>query len=190
MIPGWKDWVRAHVFGRVASVIRFAQVTVNTASGDGDAVQGNQTTDEEAPGDYQYQVRRLWPFGIRSRPPAGVDAAVVHAFGGSTNGMMVGAESPEYGPDDLQDGEVCIYAKKAGARIKIDVDGKITIDAPDTADVVVNGGVARVNREGDAVVQNSPMATWMSAVTLATGVPALVGTDIGLTGPGALRFKA
>lgn len=157
-----REWIN----NRIASVIRFAQVCLNTASGDGDSVQGHETTNEEAEGGYQYQTRRIWPFGIRSRPPKGCDAVVVHVFGGASNGVMVGAESPEYGPDDLEDGEVAIYAKKSGAVIKIDKDGKVTIDAPNTTDVVVNGGTLKVARDTDPTNNG----TWAHTPASGTGV--------------------
>ena len=131
---------------RVASLVRMSQVALSTASGDGDAVQGNETTSEEVQGGYQYEVRRLWPFGIRSRPPANVDAVVVHAFGGPTNGIMVGAESPEYGPSDLAEGETAIYCKAANAVIKFDKDGNITVTAaPDKSVTVQASGTGAVN---------------------------------------------
>lgn len=140
MQPGWKDWVRSQILRATGSLVRYAQVSNNTASGDGDAVQGHQVDDDEQAGGYDYPVRRLFPFGLRSRPPAGVDACVVHAFGGSTNGIMLAAESPAYGPGDLEDGEVAIYAKAADAVIKIDKDGKITIDSPNGQNVEVTAG--------------------------------------------------
>lgn len=165
MIPlGWYDIVRGMIAQHVGRMVRFARVSVNTASGDGDSVHGHQPGDEEE--EYQYQIRRLWPFGIRSRPPAGVDAVVVHAFGGATNGIMVGAESPEYGPGDLAEGETAIYCKASGTVIRLDKDGAITVEtkanqainiaagtgaavnisAGTGASVVVNGGANNVAR--------------------------------------------
>jgi phage gp45-like len=125
---------------RVAAIVRFSQVTANTASGNADAVQGNTTVDETDTINYQYTVRRLWPFGIRSRPPTGVDSVVVHAFGGSTNGLMVGAESAEYGPDDLEEGETAIYSHASGAVIKIDKNGAIEVTSSSGQAVTVSAG--------------------------------------------------
>jgi phage gp45-like len=202
--------LKFYVQQRVASSIRFAQVSLNSATGYDDAVQGHQTTEEEQPGGYQYQVRRLWPFGIRSRPPAGVDAAVVHAFGGSTNGMMVGAESPQYGPDDLEDGETAIYSSVNASVLLADedgntaitsaTDGDVTIDAHGTGETVVNGGTARVARDNDPCDISGALATWMGQVEtainfLSPGAVAPLSTTF-LTNPGiainggAARFKA
>lgn len=132
-----REELRARIDMRAASLIRFAQTTTNTASGDGDAVAGHETDEEAGEPTYQYLTRRLWPFGIRSRPPTGIDSVAVHVFGGSINAVMLGAESPEYGPSDLEEGEVAIYAKASGAVIKIDVDGNITIDASASKNITV-----------------------------------------------------
>lgn len=77
------------------------------------------------------RARRMWPFGIRARPPQGVEATWVAPMGAASNRIYVAGESNSYGPLDLKDGEVCIYnAKDAGSvvcRIKLDADGHITV---------------------------------------------------------------
>jgi len=178
--------IREYVSAKVSAIVRASTVSLSTASGNGDKVDGHLTYEDEAPGGYDYTVRRLWPFGIRSRPPVGCDAVVVHAFGGSTNGVMVGAESSVYGPSDLVEGEVAIYAKKAGAVIKIDVNGKVTIDAPNTTDVVVNGGTKKVARVDDTTnpgvisLSSTGPVLGLYTVTLtytnAAGTPTTVGS--------------
>lgn len=185
MTAAFRQWIKEYVAAKVSAIVRASTVSRSTASGDGDKVDGHITFEDEAPGGYDYTVRRLWPFGIRSRPPVGVDAVVVHAFGGSTNGVMVGAESSVYGPSDLQEGEVAIYAKKADAMIKIDVDGKITIDSHSGANVVVNGGsksVARVDdltNPGALIISQvgvAPNITLTLSYTDATGVVTALGS--------------
>lgn len=188
--------LKAYVVQRVASAIRFGQVTKNSASGNADAIQGNETERDEQDGGYQYTVRRLWPFGIRSVPPTGIDAVVVHAFGGPTNGILVGAESAEYGPSNLQVGETAIYNKVTGAVIKIDVDGKITIDAPAGVDVVVNGGTLKVARVTDSTTGHVHTAGTLMCPNTGTGIAVAVtgstasATDTIASGAGAARFKA
>jgi phage gp45-like len=111
----------------------------------------------------------MWPFGLRSRPPSGVEAVVVLVNGAATRAVMVSAESAKYGPSDLEEGESALYNKTA-AVIRIWKDGKITIDA-DNADLVVNGGNAKVARVGDKAKivtgLTAPLYQWMKAVETA-----------------------
>ena len=141
MIAALRQEMRDRIDMRIASVLRVARVALTTESGDGDAVDGHETDPADGEPSYQYPTRRIYPFGIRSRAPAGCDSVVIHAFGGAVNGVLLGAESPEYGPGDLASGEVAIYAEKAGAVIKIDVDGKITITSAAGAAVAITAGV-------------------------------------------------
>lgn len=193
----------------IAWVVRFAQVVRSTADGQGDQVAGRADSDEP---DQQVPVRRIWPFGLRSRPPAGCDAAVVHVNGGSSNGIMVGAESSAYGPDDLEDGEAALYCKVAGCLFKMTMVGKveltsasgqaIAIDAGSGADVVVNGGSLKVARVTDPVNLGACFVTLngsgaVTAVTingtaLPVGADALSPPNRGTvaSGGGASRFKA
>jgi len=122
----------------------FEKVTQNTADGERDAVQGHADGD---PSDQQFDlpVRRVWPFGLRSRPPVGVWAAVVPC-GSIANSLMVGAESKKFGPSDLKDGELAIYNKVTGCVIKLDENGKVSISS-------ATGQVAELNGDTFAMVQ-------------------------------------
>lgn len=183
----WNEF-RDYVRQALGWVVRFSRVAGNTADGGKDTVEGRATGSDEQ--SYAYLVRRIWPFGIRSRPPAGCDAVVVHANAGSSNGVMVGAESTRYGPSDLKDGEVCLYNK-----------GTATVKLDENDQVVVNGGSIPVAREGDAVARNNAMATWMSAVEAAlsaAGSPTASpwsgvspqSSNIALVAEGAENFRA
>lgn len=105
----------------LAAVIRFTRTASASEDGQDDACEG-RGSDDEAP---KLGVRRLWPFGIRSLPPEGVDALVVHANGGSTNGVMLGAESKAYGPSDLKTGETALYCIKEGTLYRLTEVGKV-----------------------------------------------------------------
>ena len=118
----------------------------SSADGHDDALEGRVADDEP---DYQIPVRRLWPFGMRSRPPAGVEVVVVYPDGSPVSGVEVGAESSKYGPSDLEEGEAAVYCSAGGTIIKLDKDGNITIDAASGKDVIVNGGNAKVARVDD-----------------------------------------
>ena len=139
----WSE-IRDFVYQAVGWVVSYSRVAKSSAGGNDDEVEGRSEPDEPS---YQIPVRRLWPFGLRSRPPAGVEAVIVLVNGGATRAVMVGAESAKYGPSDLAEGEAALYGATA-AVIRIWTDGRITIDG-DGADVVVNGGGAKVHRVGD-----------------------------------------
>lgn len=159
--------------GIVARAVRFSSVANTSELGDkNDSVDGRSEAGEPAA---QVSVRRLWPFGLRSRPPAGVDAVVVHANGGSSNGVMVGAESSKYGPTDLEVGEACVYSSANPEVLRARETGKTELSSAQSQDVVVNGGTLKVARATDQVEALAALATWAGQVELAItnlgGVP-------------------
>lgn len=163
-----------------ASWVVFASsVAKSSASGFEDELEGRGAPDEP---ESQWSVRRLWPFGLRSLPPAGVDAVAVHANASPSAGIMVGAESPEYGPSDLADGEACLYNLTTGTEIRLKADGSITINAASGKDVIVNGGTAKVARVGDSVTVTG------TCPNTGTGTVAIAATAT--IAAGAARFKA
>lgn len=199
------EWLRDYVTTVVARAVRFTQVASTSANGYTDAVDGHAGGGTDP--NYRLSVRRLFPFGLRSRPPAGVDCVVVHANGGITNGIMVGAESTRYGPSNLNVGEVAIYSIAAAAMIKIDKTGVITILSSDTkniaiaatgtGEVVVNSGTLEVARDTDPVNagtltgQAGPYPVVFTHVDAKTSA-VTIGQSVQLTGKitdGAARFK-
>jgi phage gp45-like len=188
----WSD-VRDFVYQAIGWLVSYTRVAKSSAGGSDDEVEGRSEPNEPS---YQIPVRRMWPFGIRSRPPAGVEAIVVLVNGGGTRAVMVSAESAKYGPSDLDDGESALYNKTA-AVIRLWSDGHVSIDA-DNADVVVNQGSAKVHRVGDqgdggTIAFTSP-STLAGTYTDPDGVPHpfSVGTPIVLktkATEGAERFK-
>jgi hypothetical protein len=133
-----------------ARLVQFSTTDTSTASGHGDTFTGRSLDDgQQSP----IPSRRMWPFGIRSRPPRGVDCIVVKANGGSNQGVMVGAESDAYGPSDLADGETAIYSKAFAHALVADKDGntKIASDTANSKNVIVNGGTRVVVLDQDHV---------------------------------------
>lgn len=100
-------------------------------------------------------ARLMFPFGLRSVPPAGVDAAVVHAAGGSARGMVVGCDSSRFGPSDLDGGETAVYSQQNPRALVADKAGNTKITSTTVngtpGDVVVNGGSKPVVLDGDTV---------------------------------------
>lgn len=161
------------------------ELAASSADGHGEEVRGQTLPDEP---EYQILVRRMGPFGFRGRAPAGVEVLVIQPGASATSGVAIAQESAGYGPSDLDEGESAMYGFLPDARIKISALGKITIDASAAVDVQVNGGSKSVARVDDLVAANASMASWISAVSTATGVAPPVG--FGVITSGASRFKA
>jgi phage gp45-like len=114
--------------------------------------------------------------------------------------MIVGIATDKYGPQDLAEGETVIWNKQTGCRIKLDENGKITIDAPAGQDVMVNGGSEKVARTNDTLTASGAFLTWAAAVDagIPTNTPPATpfAAAAGLAGgmgdieTGAARFKA
>lgn len=132
-----KEYIKEKI---AAGVIKYGLYSRSTASGEGDAIRGYQTDgpDEQS---YDFAGRRVFPFGIRSRPPSGTWGVWIGKGGRSGDGVIVGAESSRFGPSNLNDGEVAIYNKVTGCTILLDQNGN----------VVINGGTLKVARVSDPV---------------------------------------
>lgn len=187
-------WLRKQVLlyaGRIAKYATLASTSDRAGYGqvDGppvDAAEGEQASTQP--------VRILQWFGFRSRPVKNSECLVIAARGGATNAVLAAADSFGHGPTDLKEGEVAIFCKKSGTLIKLDENGKITIDAPNPQDVVVNGGTLKVARDTDPVKSTADFVTWATAVKaqiIAAGGAdvGLPPTTIGTINGGATRFK-
>lgn len=155
-----EDWLtREDALNMLTATVRVAKVAKSSADGTGDTVQGHE---DGAPSDEQFDLaaRRIWPFGIRSVPPAGVDAVWVRS-GGSTNGVMVGAESSRFGPSDLADGEVALYNKTAGVLVRLGSDGTVNITAGVGKTVNVNGSTYSMLQTESLL---SDLTAWVTAI--------------------------
>ena len=73
-------------------------------------------------------VRRMQPYGLRSRPPAGAMLTRGSINAGRTNVAYLAAEKPGQGPSDLEEGEVALYNGSAQVlTIRLTKDGDIQI---------------------------------------------------------------
>lgn len=125
-------WQR--IQAKLASLIGFWFVD-STSADSNDFIKGHPAKPGEQPS--KLHARRMWPFGIRGRPPAGTPSITVGPLGSDSQKVMIAADSASYGPSDLADGEVAIYNSVDGAsdgmggklicRIKFDAAGNITI---------------------------------------------------------------
>ena len=130
--------VREIVYQAISWIIQYSTISATTKDGKGDQVAGRAQPDEDQ---YDYPVRRLWPFGWRSRPPAGCEAVIIKPNGSPSSGVLVGAESSQYGPSDLEEGEGALYCIKDGTLFKLDKDGNL-IGVPGGSGIIFLGGPA------------------------------------------------
>jgi len=113
-------------------------------------VQGPEPDPELGEEQITLPVRFIQWFGFRSAPPTqGTECAIATSRGGSSNRLCVGADNLQHGPLDLKDGESAVYNAKSGTRLKLAIDGTVSIDAATPTDVVVNGGTLPVARQND-----------------------------------------
>lgn len=204
--------IKDRVEEAVGAVVRWSRVTASSADGQSDAVEGWGHPDE---GTSQIRARRVMPFGLWSRQPTKITAAIVRVFGKAAQSLLLGTGGERYAPQDLEEGETALYCIVDGALFKLTLVGKveitsaddqnITIDAGGTGDVKVNGGTAKVGRVGDACritaeLDGGALALWMKQVEAgisgAGGTPPtpLAATFVAAPGitinAGADRFKA
>jgi len=133
-------------------------------------------------------VRRMFPFGIRSRPPKGTDGLVVFVNGGPANGVLLAAESSRFGPSNLNDGETALYNKVVGCTILLDQSGAITLTDKSGATVKLDGTgniilTPAIGKTAQVAGAGHPLPLWDTFLTdLATFISdILVGTVGGPT---------
>lgn len=180
-----KEAQRARDRGRetLALLVKLLPYSRSTADGVGDKVQGYTTEgSDEQP--YDYDGRRMFPFGIRSVPPKGVQAVWLGVAGESGNGVIVAAESSRFGPSDLADGEVCLYNKVTGATIKIDKNGAVTASDPNGAQMKLdgNGAASLTDKAGNQIKADGTNID----VTAAAGA----NVNVSASGSGSVQVTA
>lgn len=135
-------WIKNYVQQYVARVANYAITGAATSAGAKDTVEGRAVGEDEKA--YGLQVRRLWPFGHRSVPPAGCEGVVLRINAGRRSLVLIAAESAKYGPQDLKDGETATY-DAAGSVIRLYQDGSLTVAAK-------GGGLVTLDKNGNATV--------------------------------------
>jgi len=118
----------------VARAAWYGFVSTCGSLGRDDEIQGRGDSDKGTP------VRRLWPFGLRSVPVAGAEAAgfLINA-GRSAARVMVAADSMKHGPKEMKEGETALYSA-FDAVILLDKDGNITVIPKAGAKVKLGSG--------------------------------------------------
>jgi phage gp45-like len=138
------------------------------------------------PSDRQRPVRRVSPSGLSGRPVAGVLGAIIKAAGGAFNGLVVGISTDRYGPQNLKEGETCLWnkgvaqvlldqsdavtIKSGGSKIVVNKDGDVTIDASGTIKLAGGGpGIARKRDSVQVSIPALPVSTGSTTATTANG---------------------
>lgn len=104
-------------------------------------------------------ARRMWPFGLRSIIPAGVEAVTVSPMGSQTQKVIVGAESNAFGPTDLAEGDTVVYSKAHAQGVvcvvRVYADGNIRVQtSKDNCHVIAKPGTGGKVKLGDDVDAN------------------------------------
>lgn len=174
---------------------------------------GTSDSPEEA-----IELTRLEQYGDVVCPPADTNAIIWRK---SDGGVVMSLGLPRVRPTDGKPGDRGLYSDKAGtrlhlhgaasatpgaiellqeggARVVIDKDGAVRIDAKSPQDVVVNGGTKSVAREGDPVgylyVTTGPIGMGVGVVDVTWSTlelplaPGQTKQALHITG-GAPRFK-
>lgn len=143
--------IRFWVEQKLAWLVQYGTITRSSANG-ADAVSGRVSG-------VQHEARRFHPWGVRGRPPVDAETITLGVDGSSANKVEIAAEAMSrtaqgltyaYGPNDLAEGESCLYSK-GGAVVRLDDPGNAKVDAKSGQDVLVNGGGANVATVGSEV---------------------------------------
>ena len=187
LTPADRAWIKDAIQQAVANMLRLSPVAKSNADGEQYALEGHK----QDPSDPSYEYDALYapPFGVHAVVPAGVEAVWVQIHGGASNNAIVGTHSTRYAPSDLKDGEVAFYNKVTGCTIKLDENGKLTIDAAAGQDVVVNGGTLKVARVTDATTGHAHAAGTYQAGPYTVIGSSATQTDTIASSAGATRFK-
>ena len=169
------DRVKQHVQAIAASLVNYTATTTCQGNGD-DQVQGRAVGPGEP--NYALQVRRLWPFGIRSVPPNGCEAIIVRVNAGRRSIALIAAESQNFGRTDMAVGESQHYNSVAGCEVYLDKNGQNNINAADGQQVNIQGGTAAQN-----IARNGDPAGYICVTTVMGVVTAVAWSKTPLPAP-------
>src|SRR5436190_797174 len=145
------DWgeLRQTLTNWASRIVRFTSIGTSASDGSCTVAGRSYAGGPEAP---SIKARLGFPFGIRSRPPSGVDATVVHAAGAVARGVAVAHDSKKYGPDDLEDGETALYGAANAKAVLVNKDAAIEVTATPGQPITIKvSGAAAITLMVDAV---------------------------------------
>jgi phage gp45-like len=159
------------------TVGRIRRATAGAGVRGGVVVEGLSGTDE---------VQVVQTYGFQSRPADGAEAVIVQVGSNADQALAIAVDDRRYRVA-LAGGEVAIY-DDLGSRVTLKRGGVIEVEA--TTVKLGAGASAGVARVGDTVALGADLATWILAVTTATGVAPLVGTTAGTVSTGSAKVRA
>lgn len=186
-----KDAAMAYALGLAQQIIVFTKTSANSTDGQKDGAEGWPA---DGDGDQaQLPTRRMEPWGVHGRPPAGILQVLARAMAGASQNLGLGIWTGSHGRQNLATGETQLYCSADGCEVWLDKDGNVHINAATGKDVIVNGGSAKVARVGDHSGNHNHTATFV--LTAPAGGGAVTGSiTIANTNPtlpeGADHFKA
>lgn len=122
--------------------------------------------------------RRMPPWGLDSRMPAGGEMIAVCAYGNTGQALIVGGRSGAYPAPAIDIGETVLYSLAVGCKVYLDKNGNVAINAGASKNVVVNGGTLAVARETDPVASGN-IETAVSIPVAGTTIVAMAYTPQG-----------
>lgn len=147
---------------RLGQPVRGVLASVN-AAGKGLLAQFTARADETVDG-----VELAQHFGFRSVAPKGLEVIAVPIGGSSAHLVILGEIDRSTTPPSLTAGEAALYSS-GGATVIVRADGSVEISG---TTIKLNGPGPAAARVGDPAAPGPDMASWISGVSTATGVPA------------------
>ncbi len=152
--------LRAFVLDSVARLFVWTTTANSSALGKEDAV----STGDDDPNKGQRPVRRLEPFGVRSRPPA-KQRSLSLRLGSSTVIYLGVASDGGYGPGDLEDGELAIFSKNVPKALHAKDSGDVALASKDGQVVSVNGTDYALPKWDDYIAAENTFVDTVAAIT-------------------------
>jgi hypothetical protein len=170
-----------YIDAKVAGVAVWTRTANASKLGQEDAVE----TGDDDSNRGQRPVRRIEPFGFRSRPVA-KQRSLSLRIGSSTVVYLGVASDGGYGPSDLEDGEVVIYSKNIPEGVRLKSSGDVALLSKDGQIVTVNGSNYSLLNTEDFL---SGLDTFLEALSSTDLVLADAGTYVAPS-PSIAAFRA
>ncbi|MEO9192164.1 MAG: hypothetical protein ABI445_00775 [Polyangia bacterium] len=177
-ISGLRRELRNYVDAALARMFVWTLTANTSALGNEDHVAQGDNDDNPTPG--QRPVRRVEPFGMRSRPPA-KQRSLSLRLGSSTVLYLGIASDGGYGPKDLADGEVVLYSKNVPQGVRLMDNGDVALASKAGQVVSVNGTTYAMPKWDD---YSTDLDTLIGAVA---GMPVAVNLFDAITNMNTIR---
>jgi hypothetical protein len=165
-ISGLRRELRNYVDAALARMFVWTLTANTSALGNEDHVAQGDNDDNPTPG--QRPVRRVEPFGMRSRPPA-KQRSLSLRLGSSTVLYLGVASDGGYGPKDLADGEVVLYSKNVPQGVRLMDNGDVALTSKAGQVVSANGTtVGALMTTGFMTALGTFLSSCITATTIGT----------------------